>query len=620
MLPQKSIHFLKRLLEMGPLTAIWLMYHRIKRQRFIRTWRNKREQAYNYSLAPHHHHILAQLRSDHAFDFLDQRSPAPHRDVYPRADQAVQQTFQILGHKPYTFSGTLAWHHDFTSTYTSPPLWHNAFYADIPIPSSSQTAQPDIKVPWEFSRLGHFYDLGYSLLHAHATHDAQRAQRYISTFVCHLEDWCTNNPFLYGVNWTNPMEVALRGINLVHALHFFKHEPMITAEFWTRYSALLEHHVYYLEHNWEVSDRPNNHYLADLIGHFYLCTCLRFIKKYERARRVTARKICTQLEHQILHDGTQYEGSTHYHRLVTELIELFVMLCDHSGIVVPGATRVKITRMQKFIDDCTDHKGNFVHIGDEDGGRVPIKLRRTKGLRQTGLVTYPHFGLSIIKDPVIHATFRHPTYHRHQPTGHFHHDSLSFTLSVQGIPIFVDPGTYCYTNNAPQRNYFRSYAAHNTFWTSTPNIDDPTNIFVLKRHAHPPAPIARVTDHAWSVHDYYQTDDMLLHRTVTYQPQKRFFSITDWPELRKQEIKNTVALKWALHVAPSITIEQCNTHTWLIKHAGLRIATLQTTLDFVQQSDVVSPRYGAKEPSTTLVATTHEKKKQLIIIRQDALN
>jgi hypothetical protein len=598
---------------MGPLVAIWLIYHRIRKQRFIRAWRNQHEQAYHSSIAMHPHQILSQLRADHAFDFLNHHVPNPHHDVYPRADRAMQQTFQVLGHKPYTFSGSIAWHHDFTSIHTSPPSWRTAFYTDIAIPASSHTAQADIKIPWELSRLGHFYDLGHGLLHARATHDGQRSERYVTTFVGHLEDWCTNNPFLHGVNWTNPMEVALRGINLVHALHFFKNEPMITAEFWAHYSTLLEHHAYYLEHNWEVSDRPNNHYLADLIGHFYLCTCLRFIKKYERARHITARKICAQLEQQILDDGTQYEGSTHYHRLVTELVELFVTLGDHSDIVIPDATRVKLARMQKFIDDCTDHRGNFVHIGDEDGGRVEPVIKPT-------LITYPHFGISIIKDPFIHATFRHPTYHQHQPTGHFHHDSLAFTLSMRGIPIFVDPGTYCYTNDAAQRNYFRSYAAHNTFWTTTPNAYDPTNIFVLKRQAHPPAPKARATDHELNMHDYYQTDDMVLHRTITYQPQKRIFSITDWPGLRKQKKENDVALAWALHVAPAITIEQCSAHTWLITYDGLRIATLQTTLEFVQQSDFVSPRYGAQEPSTTLVATTREKKEQLIIMRQDALN
>ena len=50
---------------------------------------------------------------------------------------------------------------------------------------------------------------------------------------------------------------------------------------------------------------------------------------------------------------------------------------------------------------------------------------------------------------------------------HSHADSLSFTLNVNGIPFFVDPGTFCYHTELEFRKYFRSTKAHNTL-----NIDD----------------------------------------------------------------------------------------------------------------------------------------------------
>jgi hypothetical protein len=47
---------------------------------------------------------------------------------------------------------------------------------------------------------------------------------------------------------------------------------------------------------------------------------------------------------------------------------------------------------------------------------------------------------------------------------HNHSDHLQLLLSLDGVPILVDPGTYCYYGEAAWRDYFRSSAAHNVCW------------------------------------------------------------------------------------------------------------------------------------------------------------
>ena len=44
---------------------------------------------------------------------------------------------------------------------------------------------------------------------------------------------------------------------------------------------------------------------------------------------------------------------------------------------------------------------------------------------------------------------------------HGHCDALSFELSINGLPLIVNSGTYQY-ENGQWRNYFRSTKAHNT--------------------------------------------------------------------------------------------------------------------------------------------------------------
>lgn len=76
---------------------------------------------------------------------------------------------------------------------------------------------------------------------------------------------------------------------------------------------------------------------------------------------------------------------------------------------------------------------------------------------------YPAFGLTLYNDPTWSISLRHHSYQLRQPSGHFHSDANSITVSIGDIPLFVDPGTYVYTPSIPWRNYFRAMHNHNTF-------------------------------------------------------------------------------------------------------------------------------------------------------------
>jgi hypothetical protein len=533
--------------------------------------------------------------------------------IYTHAQKIIKGNFSLLGFDNYyvfknredvTKTPTtthiptsthehpaVLWHHDMTynlgdiHNFTQAFYWDpTVFYTDLK-PHAGPHPGPDIKIPWELSRFNFVYTLGIAHQHwctenkqehSHTgpiqtptpiyipthtpTHENFKNHEhsqiffhqspYYQAFYTYTRDWIDNNPYLLGVNWVCPMEVAIRAINFIWGFYFFAPETLYTDDqklFWQEVIESLYDHKHYLENNWETSDRPNNHYLADLVGYLYLCVFLNYNNRLERDINICLEKITQQYKHQILPDGTSYEGSLYYHKLVTQFLLHVLCVCHAQKITLSPKLYDLFTRMNTFLCDCSDHKGNLVQIGDNDSGYLvvpfyrapcPIIMSHAHACSSHMLApdqacvtntqdtnthtqepqsqepntpvitkTYKYFGLSIIKTSTqigreknIHLTLRHPTYTSQQPTGHFHQDQLSLTLSIDGIPIIVDPGSYCYTSNAHERNYFRSFYQHSGCFINnspgyTPDISQEPHVlnhtrdlFTLSRTPEPVAP------------------------------------------------------------------------------------------------------------------------------------
>lgn len=86
-----------------------------------------------------------------------------------------------------------------------------------------------------------------------------------------------------------------------------------------------------------------------------------------------------------------------------------------------------------------------------------------EGLR-TGLRchSFPDSGFRIYRSERLHLLIRCGSYGQNGNGGHAHNDQLSFTMSVDGCPLFIDPGSFVYSPFPEERNRFRSTAMHNT--------------------------------------------------------------------------------------------------------------------------------------------------------------
>lgn len=475
---QRVSHYVRRSRQLGLQKSVKVVSNRFRTTLFELYWQrealNKRV-AHSWS----HMHKHTTLSFKQWFACNKKRRLSYRDDLYrkcglagaqliQKADDFVAQRFSLLGSLEVTFT-EMPWHRDFRLSQIDSDadcsFDPHRYYKDYTIENGPGAALvKDIKVPWELSRLQYLLVLGQA-------YEATGDEQYTQAFCEQVTDWFDKNPFLLGVNWVCPMEVGIRAVNMIWALQFFAASTQISESFWQRYVCSLYDHLFYLERNWEIYDSvTSNHYLADLIGYYYLCWFFQDFDGMRKRQDWCYQELYKEFEKQVFKEGTDYEGSTKYHVLVTEFFHHFYLLsieCDYS---FPQKSFEKLGRMFSFIDWLkADSDAPVPCIGDNDSGVLLYYGLSTYGVSFEGssesgaqLKVFPEFGLGIIKAEGWHVTVRGHAYQPLQVSGHFHSDVTSITVTLDGHPLVVDPGTYVYTPSALWRNHFRSTFSHNT--------------------------------------------------------------------------------------------------------------------------------------------------------------
>lgn len=212
----------------------------------------------------------------------------------------------------------------------------------------------------------------------------------------------------------------------------------------------------------------------------------------------------------------------------------------------------------------------------------------------TNLKHYPKFGLTIIKNNDWHITYRHPTYNKKQPTGHFHQDALSITLSYKGIPILVDPGSYVYTSNKNWRNLIRSYKSHNTFYIDTENIEA-QDLFILNKKEQNDTSQIKNESNIITIKNFTQHKHIIAYRELIFNQQKLL--INDYWKNNLQEISS-----WNFIFHPKIELKKIDENHFEIFHESEKIFYLESNLNFSHKKGFYSREYGAIEKCPRLFA------------------
>uniref|UniRef100_UPI0026E546EE heparinase II/III family protein n=1 Tax=Bacteroides caecimuris TaxID=1796613 RepID=UPI0026E546EE len=223
-------------------------------------------------------------------------------------------------------------------------------------------------------------------------------------------------------------------------------------------------------------------------------------------------------------DGSSYENSVSYHRLVTELFLYTYLILVRQGYTVPENVIKRIKRSTDYIGNYTKKSGLAPLIGDNDNGQllplVPHDYLNHSYLFKLGKLIFGNYKSDTITEAQflnIISTNLNDTFERHVvfDTGlaivdkgsarlyvnngyfsfdkgkkigelsgtHTHCDNLSFELCLGSDDIFVDPGCYVYTSDPYMRNLFRSAESHNTVTVDEKNLGDysDASVFLLKQ-------------------------------------------------------------------------------------------------------------------------------------------
>jgi len=295
---------------------------------------------------------------------LRRRFPEECNELLHRADWAIDGRFDLLGLLDVSFGTPIDWHFEPTSgKRTGIEHWSRIDYLD-PVVAG------DKKVTWELNRHSHFVTLGQAYL-------LTKDERYADAFVTQLNGWLDANPPRRGINWASSLEVSLRSIAWLWALHCFAWSPRLTPSIIGRVLKSLMQQGSYIESYLSYYFAPNTHLTGEALGLLYLGTALPWFAAAPRWRDLGLRILLDQLSKQIQADGVYFEQASYYHRYTADFYVHLILVARSARLSLPHTVHETLSQLFDHLLWITRPDGLSTLYGDEDGGRL-LSLHRRK--------------------------------------------------------------------------------------------------------------------------------------------------------------------------------------------------------------------------------------------------
>jgi uncharacterized heparinase superfamily protein len=567
-------------------------------------------------------------------------------DAASQADCVLRGEYDLLGYRRLRFAapGDLPdWHRDPVHDRRAPGM----FWADVPF---LDPACGDHKIIWELNRHQHWLVLGRAYW---LTGD----RRYRARCLQELESWLASNPPLVGVNWASMLELGLRSLSWIWALHFFVDADSDDAAPWTIDLLLaLDRQLAHVEQNLSYYFSPNTHLLGEALALYVAGRSIPELAGSPRRAALGRRILVAELVRQVTPDGGHCERSTHYHRYTLDFYAMALGIARATDDPIAAVFERGVLRLASAARLLCDESGRAPHLGDDDGGMLlPIANRAVDDWRDSlaiaaMLTGRPELQIGPVPEEACwllsRATFT-PAWqaqprtieaaaacwrsaalpetgyyvsraasgehliidggpHGYQNAGHAHADALAMTLSVRGMPVLIDPGTGCYTVDAALRDRFRSTALHNTLLVDGRSQSLPAGPFHWERGANGIAlrwRTADAFDYFDGVHDGYAP---VIHRRRVLALHGDAIIVADHLDDPARR-EHAAAVHW--HIDPAWEIEPSGrTVTFRSRHERIALIAPHGTIETVVSDPVTglgwhSPVYGRIEAAATVTVT-----------------
>ena len=419
------------------------------------------------------------------------------------------------------------------------------------------------------------------------------AERYALEATDQILQWINDNPFLTGANWISPLECGIRLVSWVWCERLLRtsshYESVFGPEgpFW---KSVYQHQAF-IDHAFARGSSANNHVIGEMAGQFIASTAWPFFPESQAWRDRAATVLEDEIVKQTFPSGINREQAFGYHLFVAEFFVMALYEANREGQEFSDQYKKLLRSMIEVVPLLTDVGGNLPRYGDGDDG-MAVQLQALRERRDTWLFDFGRLLLDAdvpsageVSLPARIAGFeRIPAKEWKTPTGsesfeepglyvltsergtpkeifvlfdagpqgylaqaaHGHAAALSFTLSVGGKLVLVDPGTYCYHAEPDWRAYFRGTHAHNTVTVDEQDQAVSGGVFLWRKKADAKV-VSREPERSMIVaeHDGYRhlRVGVIHQRKIVLQDNK----LTLADELRGI---GEHQLEWRFHFAP----------------------------------------------------------------------
>lgn len=559
------------------------------------------------------------------------RHPEARAALRERCRRIATGRFDLLGHRDLAFGQPVDWHLDPVHQRRAPRVhWSRVPYLDV-------AAVGDHKVIWELNR-------HQCLLPLALAWQVDGEEAHLAHLAHLLTAWLDANPPGVGINWASSLELSFRAIAWTWLLHLTGDAlPMALRG---RLVSCLDQHGRHIERHLSTWFSPNTHLTGEALGLLYLGTAWPALHRATRWRVLGWRILVERLPEHLRPDGTYFEQSTWYLGYTLDFALHAVCLARAGQLAIPAVFEARIRAAATVLAALARPDGTIPLIGDDDGGRLlplgpePVTSFADTLAHAATILSTPELALGVALPSSaiwLGGSSDQPAATRTAPraplacpdggwfllggtagdldcrcvvdagphgalTGaHAHADPLAIDVTIDGIPVLADPGTFTYMG--PERDRFRGTAVHSTLCLPNAEAALPAGPFGWRR-----VPVTGVhawecgTGYAWlaGAHDgWAATVPGLRHARGVLWLEGVGLVVVD--RLLGAPAPEGTTLHW--HAAPGLSLSVgAHQDGILLTHGQRPLAALSTTSGQrpTWGAALSSPCYGAALPSQVI--------------------